>query len=418
MAWDDDKSTAADPDNPAADEQLTADEWDAHVADQKGHASRHESGGSDEVTELSALTHTPGETIRSLFGSIGQGYPTVFVGDDIPTMKAVDPANFSDDTAALQALADFVDQSSGSEGAELYLPASRPDGGRWTFPGPVEFGQPSQGGGQGIWLTGVGFCGYQPITVPSTNNFSGDDAIFQWSGAGRTVRVKNLKFQNVPDANLFFFQDADHWVQNIKTFNHQNWFAIVDSSTFEWTYQNIIADGNGNGGGIKLQNVAGSSRPGKGHIQAGCSFLNIGQPGLDLIDSDEVWFNGNIEGGSNSSANINAKSNCRRLHVGSQVFLFDGDPCIQFDGNHLFVAPTAVITGLGGSTRDGIVMTDPNSFKIGTIETRGGLNGTAIDVQANPNNPSLLPNQNLIQDSVNYPSGGSTGVYEMDVTQL
>lgn len=31
MAWDDDKSTAADPDNPAADEQLTADEWDAHV---------------------------------------------------------------------------------------------------------------------------------------------------------------------------------------------------------------------------------------------------------------------------------------------------------------------------------------------------------------------------------------------------
>lgn len=35
MPWDDDKSTAADPDNPAADEQLSADEWDAHVADQK-----------------------------------------------------------------------------------------------------------------------------------------------------------------------------------------------------------------------------------------------------------------------------------------------------------------------------------------------------------------------------------------------
>jgi len=34
-AWDNDKSTAADPDNPAADEQLTADEWDNHVADQK-----------------------------------------------------------------------------------------------------------------------------------------------------------------------------------------------------------------------------------------------------------------------------------------------------------------------------------------------------------------------------------------------
>jgi hypothetical protein len=34
MAWDDDKSTAGDPDNPAADEQVTADEWDAMVADQ------------------------------------------------------------------------------------------------------------------------------------------------------------------------------------------------------------------------------------------------------------------------------------------------------------------------------------------------------------------------------------------------
>lgn len=35
MAWDDDKSTATDPDNPNADEQLTADEWDGHVLSQK-----------------------------------------------------------------------------------------------------------------------------------------------------------------------------------------------------------------------------------------------------------------------------------------------------------------------------------------------------------------------------------------------
>lgn len=49
VPWDSDKSTAADPDNPAADEQLTADEWDAHVADQKGHSARHENGGTDEI---------------------------------------------------------------------------------------------------------------------------------------------------------------------------------------------------------------------------------------------------------------------------------------------------------------------------------------------------------------------------------
>jgi hypothetical protein len=33
VPWDSDKSTAADPDNPAADEQLTADEWDSHVSE-------------------------------------------------------------------------------------------------------------------------------------------------------------------------------------------------------------------------------------------------------------------------------------------------------------------------------------------------------------------------------------------------
>jgi len=34
MAWDDDKSTASDPDNPSASEQLPADEWNKHRNDQ------------------------------------------------------------------------------------------------------------------------------------------------------------------------------------------------------------------------------------------------------------------------------------------------------------------------------------------------------------------------------------------------
>lgn len=57
MPWDSDKSTATDPDNPTADEQLTADEWDAMVADQKGHSARHEKGGSDELTTFGDTTH-------------------------------------------------------------------------------------------------------------------------------------------------------------------------------------------------------------------------------------------------------------------------------------------------------------------------------------------------------------------------
>ena len=41
MSWDDDK---------AANDLIKSDDWDAMVSDQKGHAARHESGGSDALT--------------------------------------------------------------------------------------------------------------------------------------------------------------------------------------------------------------------------------------------------------------------------------------------------------------------------------------------------------------------------------
>lgn len=70
MPWDSDKSTASDPDNPSADEQLTATEWDNHVADQKGHASRHEQGGSDEMdvdtAQITAFAENVEDTVNGL----------------------------------------------------------------------------------------------------------------------------------------------------------------------------------------------------------------------------------------------------------------------------------------------------------------------------------------------------------------
>jgi len=68
--WDDDKSTASDPDNPSANEQLTADEWDDMVADQKGHAARHESGGSDALSLLaSQISDFASSVISSIQGA-------------------------------------------------------------------------------------------------------------------------------------------------------------------------------------------------------------------------------------------------------------------------------------------------------------------------------------------------------------
>ena len=53
MAWDDDKQVA-----PGTEEgELTPEEWNEHVADQKGHAGRH---GHQETDELAtALRYEP-----------------------------------------------------------------------------------------------------------------------------------------------------------------------------------------------------------------------------------------------------------------------------------------------------------------------------------------------------------------------
>lgn len=57
MPWDSDKSTAVDPDNPDPDEQLTADEWDNHVGDQKNR------GYNDLTTQTGDYTAGPQEIV-------------------------------------------------------------------------------------------------------------------------------------------------------------------------------------------------------------------------------------------------------------------------------------------------------------------------------------------------------------------
>jgi hypothetical protein len=50
MTWDDEKENFETRPNIGANNKLPADEWNAHVDDQKNHAARHESGGIDEIT--------------------------------------------------------------------------------------------------------------------------------------------------------------------------------------------------------------------------------------------------------------------------------------------------------------------------------------------------------------------------------
>jgi hypothetical protein len=79
MAWDDDKATA---------DELTSDEWDTHVADQKNHAGRHEQNGSDEldVSGLSGVladAQTPQtEAVEDIVGGLIQANGNITVNYD------------------------------------------------------------------------------------------------------------------------------------------------------------------------------------------------------------------------------------------------------------------------------------------------------------------------------------------------
>lgn len=67
MPWDGNQEV-----NPGTDEgELTPDEWEAMVSDQKSHSGRHEKGGSDEVSEFGDTTH---DSVSTEQMRIGSGY--------------------------------------------------------------------------------------------------------------------------------------------------------------------------------------------------------------------------------------------------------------------------------------------------------------------------------------------------------
>jgi len=104
MAWDDDKSTATDPDNPSASEQLTADEWDNHVGDQLSRleygplssrpaASEREQGALwfDEYGRISRVDAN-GNWVLDSFGTSSNPVPDTSHFNAISTDEALNSA--------------------------------------------------------------------------------------------------------------------------------------------------------------------------------------------------------------------------------------------------------------------------------------------------------------------------------------
>ena len=101
MAWDDEKQVA-----PGTEEgELTPEEWNEHVADQKGHSGRHESGGIDELTveglsgDLADAQDPKAEVTRDIVDAFLDGGTNVTVSRDADTLT-IDTTGLNDQEVA------------------------------------------------------------------------------------------------------------------------------------------------------------------------------------------------------------------------------------------------------------------------------------------------------------------------------
>ena len=101
MAWDDEKQVA-----PGTEEgELTPEEWNEHVADQKNHSERHESGGIDELTveglsgDLADAQDPKAEVTRDIVDAFLDGGTNVTVSRDADTLT-IDTTALNDQEVA------------------------------------------------------------------------------------------------------------------------------------------------------------------------------------------------------------------------------------------------------------------------------------------------------------------------------
>ena len=101
MAWDDEKEVA-----PGTEQgELTPDEWNEHVADQKSHSERHESGGIDELTvegltgDLADAQDPKAEVTRDIVDAFLDAGTNVTVSRDADTLT-IDTTALNDQEVA------------------------------------------------------------------------------------------------------------------------------------------------------------------------------------------------------------------------------------------------------------------------------------------------------------------------------
>lgn len=207
MAWDDNKTLGDD---------LTATEWNNHVTDQKTHASRHETGGADELIDLGDITpdsitvgggtqitslegtnlSVSGGTLNAASGGSGLNiravpqvasiYPSggnIVYNDHVGESGATGETTYSTVDQALQAAVDDYDGNLGD--AELggmisvsrgeYFPAA-------TIDGPTQ-GVKVVGARRGYNRSPSSAAGREWLTLFRTDNMPADSPVFNMTDA-------------------------------------------------------------------------------------------------------------------------------------------------------------------------------------------------------------------------------------------
>lgn len=375
--------------------------------------------GEFESVDTENLVHTPAENIsQSLQSALSGG---LAVADASGTMKSVNPANFSDDSAAVQSLVDWIETNHGS--GAIHVPVLRPDGTEYTFPTqisdsndmcPVSFYFHSEGTGQsadppnfqvtinngnqlldlsGDLNTGEASQGLE--VIGGDWNFNGND-----TGLVRTRKVNGVKVY--PRTAMSFIGDL----------------VVFDSQSYEWKLDaNLIIPKDSQTAKtarvVVLENSLATQGPDDGVVL----------PSFSLVGAHDVGFHNNATAG-----NIRLYGHWEGAHGRAEidnptgsVYMFGsvnstatGAHGIYHDGYQALISPSV----LGNTDGDGIHIGpgNPGPFKIETPTLTGSIIGDVINIESfdQGSTRSYIPYESTIRGSVTYPASWGNNLRYLD----
>jgi hypothetical protein len=344
-----------------------------HLTAQLGASSNRQDvfGGAVDAQSVSSdvLQSTPTEgDDKSLYSALSQGYA---VGQSSAAgMKVVDPANFADDTAALQALNDWL-VGLGSSVVTVWIPPKRSDGTNWLFPSTVEFGDTSETDRipARVFLPWMG-GGESGTTIGTT--ITNGDPIFRFVGAGQRGGAQTAGGSRLigghfslggQDASIVEWKDQSGWkMDQVRAYNINGDAIKITGACFgfEIGLVGLTMASNSSGRGVVFyQDTTNQRNPANGFIR-------------DLVI--DGTYDDAVTTGINSNSN---RSDPGHIVVDGHYEGADGTALLNLV-NGIWSIPDAVKLGLTTSGAHGIKVGPSSQVTIGNVVIGGSIDGDGI----------------------------------------